>query len=211
MKEPLIRHFMATTAAIAENKLTASNLAVLSEFSQRCCDLESSIKDSNNPWDEDVLFALYVWADEHLNASEWAKDIQWVPLQTRYFKTSCGGELFFSRLDDLVSQYTNAHSVEKQNLIKALRVYALCLRAGFKGKHYDNDEHELKTIKHKLIEIIGLKTPPLNSNALENTGSKKRELLINSRGWGIRLVLGACLVIALFLVYRELLFQQLTS
>jgi type VI secretion system protein ImpK len=80
---------------------------------------------------EAARYALCALIDEVVLGSRWAIKAQWMqqPLQMAYFQDFTAGEQFYRRLDEL--RRDQAHNSEP------IEVYALCLAAGFRGKHAD--------------------------------------------------------------------------
>jgi len=77
---------------------------------------------------DQAFFAVVVWLDEIVLCSEqplaqnWRSDL----LQRKYFQTSIGGELFFTRLNELQEEHQHAR-----------HVFLFCLQSGFNGKYSD--------------------------------------------------------------------------
>ncbi|WP_325892252.1 DotU family type IV/VI secretion system protein [Grimontia sp. NTOU-MAR1] len=209
MNDSQIRKFMATTSAIAEHRLTTPHEELVAQLQKRCIELEQGMNTSSNKHANLALFALYVWADERLLASAWARDTQWKPLQTRHFKTTCGGELFFERLNMLINEYQSATAAEKKALVEVMRVYAMCLNAGFKGKYYKDGEPALNQFRQSLLEIFNIKIPALNTYTSSGVSDIPLRPAMGVKGLFIMLVIGVGFVIGLFFIYRELLLKQL--
>lgn len=103
--------------------------------------------------------AVYAWADENMLNSPRPDAVSWMPLslQCRYFHTTEGGQLFFTRLDALLDRMGIAADMQDEEGQPAdlavrleaagrvsssapgadvLRVFALCLLYGFRGCLY---------------------------------------------------------------------------
>ncbi|EDQ2876749.1 DotU family type IV/VI secretion system protein [Salmonella enterica subsp. enterica] len=83
-------------------------------------------------------FAVIVWVDEAIMCStlSWRKSWKKELLQREYLNTTIGGELFFSKLSGLLSNY-----------IQAREVFLFCLQNGFHGRYSASSEYsELQNI-----------------------------------------------------------------
>ncbi len=109
---------------------------------------------------EECRFAVYAWADEKLLNAPRPDAGSWMPLslQRRYFSTTEAGQIFFSRLDgvlgtlgiagdengeplDLAQRLERARSgLQEKAGAGALRMFALCLLYGFRGRLYGQEE-----------------------------------------------------------------------
>lgn len=169
---------------------------------------------SRDDFFDDAKFAIYTWADEKLLLSDWSKSHPWIPLQARFFNTHCGGEEFFSRLDNILSRYNTiddspSETYSKQAVKNVLHVYARCLTMGVEGKYFESDKKELGAIKQTVIDTLAPKT----EGALFNTTSvvEKRGPLIQWRWLDffiLMLILGSIFGSALiFILYQVLLFN----
>ncbi|WP_299491519.1 DotU family type IV/VI secretion system protein [uncultured Shewanella sp.] len=169
---------------------------------------------SRDDFFDDAKFAIYTWADEKLLLSEWSKSQPWIPLQARFFNTHCGGEEFFSRLDNILERFhamddTPADTFSRQAIKNALHVYARCLTMGVEGKYFGSDKKELLSIKQRVIEAL----EPNTEGALFNTLSpvEKSPPLIQWRWldfFMLMLILSAVFGSALiFILYQVLLFN----
>lgn len=97
-------------------------------------EVASNNAEKNHDTDDcnNTLFAVVVWFDERVLCSSlpWVRKWRGSMLQTHLFQTSIGGELFFSRLDEI------------KNNTPVRMVYLYCLLLGFHGK-YNGQPHEL--------------------------------------------------------------------
>ncbi|WP_148873100.1 DotU family type IV/VI secretion system protein, partial [Serratia marcescens] len=75
---------------------------------------------------DDAFFAVVLWLDERVlcSTAPWVKKWQGELLQSHYFNISVGGEIFYTRLDD----------IDPAN-IPLRMVYLFCLLNGFHGKY----------------------------------------------------------------------------
>ncbi|MBQ9406912.1 MAG: DotU family type IV/VI secretion system protein [Desulfovibrio sp.] len=108
---------------------------------------------------EDARFAVYAWADEKLLNAQRPDAAAWMPLslQCHYFSTTEAGQTFFSKLDalltalgitseeaeppDLAQRLEQARSLPSEGSgLAVLRIYALCLLYGFRGRLYSQDD-----------------------------------------------------------------------
>ncbi|MCR5563002.1 MAG: DotU family type IV/VI secretion system protein [Desulfovibrio sp.] len=108
---------------------------------------------------EDARFAVYAWTDEKLLNAQRPDAAAWMPLslQCHYFSTTEAGQTFFSRLDalltalgiagegaeppDLAQRLEQARGLPPDSSrVDVLRVYALCLLYGFRGRLYSQDD-----------------------------------------------------------------------
>ncbi len=108
---------------------------------------------------EDARFAVYAWADEKLLNAQRPDAAAWMPLslQCHYFSTTEAGQTFFSKLDAqltalgiaaeeeepaaLAQRLEQARSLPLNDSgLEVLRVYALCLLYGFRGRLYSQGE-----------------------------------------------------------------------
>lgn len=80
---------------------------------------------------EAARYALCASIDETVLGSRWEIKTTWMssPLQMTYFGDFTAGEQFYRRLDEL--------RTDASHNIDAIEVYAMCLAAGFRGKHVD--------------------------------------------------------------------------
>lgn len=86
-----------------------------------------------------AAFAICSWIDESLMESSWKHRTEWQKnlLQTKMFKTSDGGLLFFERLNQLRPD---------ENEVR--EVYFLCIALGFSGVYsLDNNEFKFEEVK----------------------------------------------------------------
>ena len=109
---------------------------------------------------DDARFAVYAWVDEKMLNAQRADASAWMPLslQYHYFSTTEAGQQFFARLTILLDRLSLAREDAKnpldlatrlelaQNLAKEqdgmelLRVFALCLLYGFRGRLFGQEE-----------------------------------------------------------------------
>lgn len=117
------------------------------------------------------FFATVVWLDETILCSassltqRWRTDL----LQRKYFQTSIGGELFFTRLNDLKEEHQQARCV-----------FLFCLQNGFNGKYSaEQDHHELTQLVDKQRELCLPKDwqPWPNDAPLTPVSVRKRALI----------------------------------
>ncbi len=96
---------------------------------------------------DDALFAVSVWFDEKVLRSELPHVITWRSelLQTDYFETVIGGELFFNKLNLLSPENTEVKYI-----------YLFCLLLGFQGKYHQQESDERTELinreRHQLPE-----------------------------------------------------------
>lgn len=121
---------------------------------------------------EDARFAVYAWADEKLLNAPRPDAGAWMPLslQCRYFSTTEAGQLFFSRLNavldtlgitgeddgeprDLAQRLEMARSLPADGAgVDVLRIFALCLLYGFRGRLYG--QKDLLARVRKAAEVL---------------------------------------------------------
>lgn len=95
---------------------------------------------------EKAEFAICSWIDESIMESPWKHKTEWQKnlLQTKIFKTSDGGLLFFDRLNQLRPDENDVREV-----------YFLCIALGFTGvyglKNNDFRLEELKSTNSRLL------------------------------------------------------------
>ena len=209
MKEAPYHQFMATTAAIAEGRLVLAPEAAKSVLDVQCKTLEADIETSDNDWSKDALFVFYSWADERLQMSDWGRRVHLVPMQMRYFHTSHGGELFFTHLRRLVKAYLGATGTDKVKVKRVLKVYAICLSAGFKGAFYDGSGARLNQVRQKLLRTLADK-PALNRH-LELQVDADTGFHVSARFTWIAAGVGAIALAGVFVFYQAMLFQQIPA
>lgn len=116
----------------------------LEESMQEAChhDISESERDH-------AFFAVVVWLDETLLCSAQPLVQHWRSglLQRKYFRTSIGGELFFSRLSDLKEEEQGAR-----------QVFLFCLHNGFCGKY--GGEQDRQTLTALIEQQLRLCLPP---------------------------------------------------
>ncbi len=131
--------------------------------------------------------AVYAWADEVMLHSPRPDAMSWMPLslQCRYFHTTEGGQLFFTRLTGLLDDMgiaadeedgeggTDDIAVRLEAACRAapsapgadvLRVFALCLLYGFQGRLYGRPE-TLSRVRKACWDLISMKDRPLKAPA----------------------------------------------
>lgn len=123
--------------------------------------------------------AVYAWADEVMLHSPRPDAISWMPLslQCRYFHTTEGGQLFFTRLNEILDALGVAAEEEDEPDLAArlesavrvspatpgadvLRVFALCLLYGFRGRLYEEPEL-LSRMRRACRDLISVQEAPL--------------------------------------------------
>lgn len=89
---------------------------------------------------DEALFAVIVWFDERVLRSALPHVILWRAelLQTKYFATVVGGELFFNKLNQI--------SPDNKDI---RRVYLFCLLLGFQGKYHQHDSQARAELIHQ--------------------------------------------------------------
>ncbi|MCL1126465.1 DotU family type IV/VI secretion system protein [Shewanella surugensis] len=208
--------FMSAVLSVhnGQYSIPANDIAEYLDTYRDKADKEAKKLFSRDDFFDDAKFAIYTWADEKLLLSDWSKSHPWIPLQARFFNTHCGGEEFFSRLDNILSRFdaTNDSPTEtysKQAIKNVLHVYARCLTMGVEGKYFESDKKELLSIKQTVITALA----PDNEGALFNTASaaEKSQPLIQWRWLDffiLMLILSSIFGSALiFILYQVLLFN----
>jgi type VI secretion system protein ImpK len=148
----LFSHFNPLIKYVGEQKQAGFVNADFNVFNTKIVDTIESIINGAASLDKDkfdlAAFAVYCWIDETVQRSAWADKSQWQQqlLQERYFSTSNGGELFFSKLADLTEQSA-----------EVVRVYYRCLVLGFRGKYYRHEDGaELYKLKEHCLTQLQL-------------------------------------------------------
>ncbi|MBQ7608724.1 MAG: DotU family type IV/VI secretion system protein [Desulfovibrionaceae bacterium] len=139
---------------------------------------------------EYARFAVYAWADEKLLNAERPDAGAWLPLslQCRYFSTTEAGHIFFTRLDDVLDSLGIAREVDgvpqdlaerlerachlapERSGVDVLRIFALCLLYGFRGRLFAEEELLLRVRKAcrallRQPETVSLTSAPSSSHA----------------------------------------------
>ncbi len=138
--------------------------------------------------------AVYAWADESMLHSPRPDAMSWMPLslQCRYFHTTEGGQLFFTRLtelldgmgvradeedgddgtDDIAARLEAACRVSPSAPgADVVRVFALCLLYGFQGRLYGRPEI-LSRVRKACRELIDVQDAPLEAPATARAESR---------------------------------------
>ena len=122
---------------------------------------------------EDARFAVYAFVDEKLLNAHRPDAGCWMPLslQCHYFATTEAGWQFFTKLDDLLYALGIREDLEyPRNLADRLedagrrltevpdelKIFALCLLYGFKGRLFDQDEL-LLSIRQICVQLLARK------------------------------------------------------
>ena len=132
---------------------------------------------------DDARFAVYAWVDEKMLNAQRADASAWMPLslQCHYFSTTEAGQQFFARLTvlldrlclaredaentlDLAMRLELAQNLAKeQDGMELLRVFALCLLYGFRGRLFGQEELLQRVRKACLPLVRSRKSPPPSS------------------------------------------------
>ena len=103
---------------------------------------------------DDVRYATIALADELMLRNPGPLREYWVsrPLQLMFYSENTAGEVFFNRLQSVLSNPQRRH---------VLRVYATCLALGFRGKFaVRGGELQLDALMRTVREALGLGGPP---------------------------------------------------
>lgn len=95
---------------------------------------------------ETVRLALAATVDEKVLATNHPERIEWLenPLQVVWFDQHDAGEIFFQKLDRVLSSGDYA----------VAEVYLACLAYGFKGKHRFSDDQALTDLVRRLVQSL---------------------------------------------------------
>lgn len=101
----------------------------------------------------DATYALVALMDEQIPLLCPALAGQWrSALQQSLFSESRAGEGFFERLDELMDQ---------EDRDEAIRVFALCLGAGFRGRYAAQDPDSLRSVREQVKRRLDLHHGPV--------------------------------------------------
>lgn len=95
-------------------------------------------------------FAFVAFLDEVILTSEDKCRAEWAqkPLQEELFGVSTAGEIFFTRLDQLLAQADSAE------LMDVLELYSLCLLLGFQGRYAVGGRADLQHYSDRIRQRI---------------------------------------------------------
>ncbi len=141
-------------------------------------------------------FAVYAWVDENLLNAPREDAAAWMPLslQYRYFRTTAAGQRFFAYLDELLDSFRLPLDENGQPLDLAkrlelageiapaasgadvLRVFALCLLYGFRGRLYGQPEL-LAQVRKACYGLLSARKPKTAEQVSPAQEGKKTTLL----------------------------------
>ena len=167
---------------------------------------------------EDARFAVYAWADEKILNAPRPDAGDWLPLslQYRYFSTTEGGEQFFSRLDAVLDTFGIAREADGESrdwvqrlelacglsannaVTEVLRVFALCLLYGFRGRLHGQDE--LLARVRKTCRML-LRRPETAAPALVTTKARENRQMLLQRIEAVACVVVPVVVCVLFWLF----------
>ena len=150
----------------------------------------------------DVKYAIVAFADEvALNAGEPISS-QWVGnlLQMKYFQENTAGDGFFARLESIRRDPSRR---------EILKVYALCLLFGFRGKYWvRGGELELMTLTESLQrEVLRAKT---DVEGLSPHGARPTEAIVNVKQ-NARLIIASAATLAFAILFYVWMRVDLSS
>lgn len=130
---------------------------------------------------QEALFAMCVYCDEVFLTIPWIGQEAWrnYLLETRYFGTNAGGELFFEHLDKILQERDPVFS-------EVAQVYLIILSLGFRGKYHGVSDHgAIENYRKEIYSFVYFAQPNLEKknktlvpDAYEHTLKKETQIEI---------------------------------